>query len=57
MNHARAIGLRPKCPMSAYNASAPVNIRKADESTVTPEFNLVLEELQHKKFLDHVKDG
>ena len=40
----------------ARNASAPVNIRKADESTVTPEFNLVLEELQHKKFLDHVKD-
>ncbi|CSD73353.1 Uncharacterised protein [Vibrio cholerae] len=35
-NHAMRIGLIPKCPISAYNASTPVT-----ESTTKPKINRV----------------
>lgn len=40
----------------ARNAAAPANVRKADEATVTPEFNLVLEQNQLDKFIAHVEN-
>ncbi|MCY1510442.1 hypothetical protein D9M68_448190 [compost metagenome] len=34
-SHARRIGLAPKCPMSAYSASPPVNARNTAPSTAS----------------------